>query len=701
MKKLGLLVTALICFLVVFSCKSMSFETEPEELKKGNIGYDEATKQWLGNGKSFVLNYEENLENTVSSVINKNGIFSLKIESPDECCLMLDGQTIFSSANQITDIFALENDVLVVETYSSANESGSIIKLISPSGDVIKSMNLEPPSNCSPYIRSLGCSNENMFIMFDNHLLVLDKSGVTVLSESLDLENPYLVQGGDDKIYIVERLYNNRVYSIDLEAKKIKFIFSCADGRIHSGDNIDFLLLTNSNGLYGLNNDGTANAIMLCNECNISFTGLTKVVPVGDGDYICCIADKTFRLKQVAPKEVRQKTRLTLATIGNLTVLTHSIAAFNQSNSDYYIETVDYSDGGILPYDNAIARLNTEIISGKLPDMVCFSNISPYSFIRNGLLLDLETQFKQDPSISLDDIVIRKSLEKNGGIYFIDNKFCVETLIGKKTVFGDSDGWTFNQYLNLEKTMPLESQMIYNMTKDTFLFYASSRYLRHAIDWQTGEANFDIEEFSKILEACNQIKETPENPKDLQYFDAPIEVSNDRMIAASVFVTDVWELAYIEEKAGCPLSYIGWPSFDGSNGSDVWLMEPVGILSGSNNICGCWEYIKFMLKYPDLNGSISSGEMGNYGLPVFLPLLQKRIEVVQQSEKYPVRLTDYYSDRLMSLIEEIDNVAIYDEKVMELIQAESQKYFQGRVTSEKAAETIHSKINIYLAEQYG
>lgn len=55
----------------------------------------------------------------------------------------------------------------------------------------------------------------------------------------------------------------------------------------------------------------------------------------------------------------------------------------------------------------------------------------------------------------------------------------------------------------------------------------------------------------------------------------------------------------------------------------------------------------------------------------------------------------------MHLIYGIENIAMYEQTVLDIIQKESEKYFAGITTAKKTAEIIESKINIFLAEQYG
>ena len=86
-------------------------------------------------------------------------------------------------------------------------------------------------------------------------------------------------------------------------------------------------------------------------------------------------------------------------------------------------------------------------------------------------------------------------------------------------------------------------------------------------------------------------------------------------------------------------------------------------------------------------------------MPVYMPLLLEKLASAQKSGETPVQLSDDDADRFLSLLSEIENVAIYDNAVLDIISKESAAFFKGDKTAEDAAELIQSKVSIYLAEQ--
>lgn len=311
--------------------------------------------------------------------------------------------------------------------------------------------------------------------------------------------------------------------------------------------------------------------------------------------------------QRAAPTEANSvqtdgKTKLVIATISSKlslmgldNTLSKTVSRFNQENPDYYVEILDYSQNGTISQEDALTKLNTEIISGKLPaDMLCFSNISPYPYITRSLMLELQEKISQDPSFSLEDIAALKAFFVQDGLYFLGSSFIFTTAVGDSSNFGDRYGWTLQEYLDFEASNP-EGWIIYNITQDYFFRCVASRYMRTAIDWQAGTCDFDNANFIGILEASKRIMDKPESDDHILYASGGDSITSGELIVDFIYVTNFYNLAQAQRNSSCKLSYVGWPTADGSCGTDIDVSCPVGILAQSNNIDGCWEFLKYMV----------------------------------------------------------------------------------------------------------
>lgn len=388
-----------------------------------------------------------------------------------------------------------------------------------------------------------------------------------------------------------------------------------------------------------------------------------------------------------------EKIEFTLAACyADWTDLGATVAKFNQSSDRYHVSLKDYSDGGapdVSTRDQLIMKINTEILSGNCPDMLCFDEISPLPYIRKGYLVDLKEYFAQDEEIGLEDLAVSAALERQEGVYYISDKFTYSTMAGLYANFGDRYGWTFSEYLAYEKARPAGTAVLYNETQPVFLETISQLYLPLAIDWEKGECNFASNDFISILEAAERIRETPAESLDIGSGYNETFVGTGQLIAGATGGNHVYDMALAEQRAGARLSFVGRPTVDGSCGSTVRLSYPVGIFSSGAHTEGCWEFIKFMLQ---------NAEPDEFSMPVYLPILQAVVEDAKTNTENPVQMTDEDAERFFEMLKHIDKLYMVDETVLGIIADEGASCFSGHKTAKEAAQSIQDKVCLYLAE---
>lgn len=699
MRKTTFIALVLLLMVILSACVKQEQTVSVSPLPKNNVsGVDPSSGEWVGLGDSFAFKSSEAPENTICVLVYQDDLYYVEAASEKSFNLWKDNDVLFAGDFFCGAASALDG-VWVVQGVYNNGEFDNILSLLSPTGNVLRSFSLNSIYHSSYFASSLRYAAGVLYLSCDSELIVISENGTLICTIKMPSVSAYVVKGNDDNIYVVDKKESNNIYLVDTESSSLASVFTCSQGNMYDGNDSYLLLLATRDGLYGLQQDGNISAIMLCSECSLSFIGLFEIVSLSEGSYHCLFETGANYLVPVRASDVKTKTPLTIATIGQSDSLQLKAATFNQSSDDYFVRIVDYTDGGTYTKENAVLKLNTEIMSGNYPDMVCFSAISPFPFISKGLLIDMQTFIEQDPEMSLEDISIRNALDSPGGIYYIDNKFTFITLIGRNSQFGDRFYWTISEYLNIEDSLPDDVQMIYNMTKETFIEYIASRYIRTAVNWPNGTCDFYNDDFIAILEASQRIRETPEDKNNLTYFDAPVEVAAGRMITASSYVSNVWELAYEEQKAGCRLSFIGWPTVDGTCGSDVWLSQPIGIISEGKHPEGCWEFLKFTLINTSADAPDGLPVSAEHGLPVYTPTLQAKAAAVKASNDYPVHLTDSDIERFFELISSMENVNIYDGTILKIISEESKAFFNGKKTSTDAAQMVQSRASLYVAEQ--
>ena len=152
------------------------------------------------------------------------------------------------------------------------------------------------------------------------------------------------------------------------------------------------------------------------------------------------------------------------------------------------------------------------------------------------------------------------------------------------------------------------------------------------------------------------------------------------------------DVAFDREECGQTLSYIGWPTVDGSNGTDIRLTQAVGINKATKNIEGCWEFVKYLLKNPILIDNAS-------GMPTYAPLVSEDLEMLNSGEP-KFKTTEEDMEIVINLAKESEQLTYYDEEVMNIILNESSAFIQGNASASETAKRIQSRVSLYMKEQY-
>lgn len=652
--------------------------------------------EWTGVGGYYVLEASEIPESTLSVTVTGDDFYyiAISLKNGMEYRILHDDLSVlYTASGSILTRIAVSGDGLwIAEVDYSNDERVYFMRLISENGEIMRTIELSSEYFTNSYLKSALYSSGDLYLIFDNQLIVISEDGTLVCFIKLSESLYSAVLGNNGQVYVIISTDDgNDIFEIDISAGYLVYKLSTDPGIVYSGDDSSLLILETSAGLYGIHADGNSSPIVIWEECSLSLGDIYDLITLSDGRYYCLLSSGAYILKPASFSGAKVKTKLVIASIGSSTSLQASATRFNYSNDDYYVEVVDYTSSGNLTEDQAITKINTELIAGNYSDMISFSSLSPYTYISKGYLVDMREYFESDDKMGIDDIVIKNALESAGGIYYIGNVFFLETLVGLNSEFGDRYGWTLSEYLGIESSMPSGSETLYNTTKEQFLRQICARYIRTAIDWVNGSCYFDSDEFIEILEASNRINENPEDLNNMDYTDGTVRVGKGTLVAAASWVNTVWKLAYEESMAGNQLSFIGWPTADGSCGSDIYLYEPIGIVSQSLNTDGCWEFIKFLLTDVD--------ESSDNGLPVYKPLLDAKIEDAKTDEDNSVQISDTDAERFYALLAAIENTAIYDETVLEIIEEEGESLFSGNKTADQVAKIIQARVSLYVSEQ--
>ncbi len=459
------------------------------------------------------------------------------------------------------------------------------------------------------------------------------------------------------------------------------------------------------------------------NEENVSALTLTE-----DGGIICLLfsyddnSAEIARLVQKDASEIPETKTLRLACNYLSQDLRRQVLDFNRANTGVRIEVIDYSQYATEDdYSAGITKLNTEIISGNVPDLFVADELPIEQYGAKGLLYDLYELIDSDEELSRDSFFpnILKAMETDGKLYSITSTFGIVSLVGNAEVVGEKMGWTLQEMMDVVNAHP-EVQYVLDpgATKSTMLQTMLALNLGEYVDWATGECSFNGQDFIDVLNFCNMFPETYDYSSSNNE-STPALISSGRQLLATFSASDFEEFQMYEAMFGGRLAFKGFPTSEGVGNVVVPNGSRLSISSTCEDVEAAWSFVRGMLT----EEYFSEDNYYVYGYPLnkaaFDKLEAKAME--KQYETDPetgeqVEVStggwgwdDFYVDiyamneeqaqQLEELIASVDRTYSYDKNIMDLVMEESAGFFAGTKTAEQTASLIQDRVSIYVNEQ--
>ena len=460
--------------------------------------------------------------------------------------------------------------------------------------------------------------------------------------------------------------------------------------------------------LYRLN-DESEMVFLLDYSVVRSSRNFHEITSLQDGRYIAWISIDYYIISTSNEEEQcgieDERVTITLATFGSGQLIRESIYNFNQKNNEYTIEIVDYSE-----IESGLAKLNVEIIAGTAPDILYWGfgltgNINPEVYSSAGVLLDLYPYINSDEDIGMGAILpnLLEALQFAGDeLYEMPLSVFLMFVAGSIEVVGSEPGWTFDEYFALLRRYPDATLPFGSAHWSSILSSALSNNYRTFVDWEKGEAHFDCEEFSRLLEMAKDYW----NHIDAQVIEA-VSIQEGKQLLTTNILSNVSSIQRFPALFGTEVNYIGFPTERGVGNSFI-LNGSISINAASDYPDVCWEFLKSMLSYEmQLNR--------NAGFPVTVDALNHRLDNAPQFEEaagflysdnegnsWSVRLEDASLEDIAlvrSLITSCDRIFRINNDIMAIIEEVAPSYFSGDRTLEDTIEIIQSRAQVYVSER--
>lgn len=618
------------------------------------------------------------------------------------------------------DLYYLEQKTLDDETVFSVNlnELPEIKKIVEQQGWL--------------YINGLFAEEDALYLVCGSSILKFDKNGNmvgNVIRQDAGnvLDGASVVRGRDGKYAAVNYGDNGmKVYPLDLANGTIGTAAELAGNSysfsFYPGSGYDFYVSDNY-AVYGYNlGDTTVTKLMSYVDSDIDVWQINNIIPISDTEFYGSYSsasdwkDGVSKFTKVDPKDVKERQVITLAMASTDWTVKSRVIEFNKKNDTYRISLIDYSsESG--EYEEGISRMNTDIVSGKVPDIILLDDSMPTdSYISKGLFADLLPLIEKDEEIDRNDLMpnVMEAFSRDGKLYRLIPSYSIRTIVAKTSDVGEERGWTVEEAMALWDSKPEGTEFIAGATRSEMLNMCMSFAGSQFVNYSTGDCDFNNEGFLNLLEF---LKRFPVEISDDYYTDEYWSSYDSlwrtgKVITQQMYLGDFRNLNYTEKGTfGEPITMIGFPSTD-QDGSVLVPTMQFAISAKSKNQDAAWQFLRYYLTEDYQNEAP--------GFPLSMKVLEKRAEEAMDRPYYIDENgnKEYYDDiiyiddvevtiepmtreevdHFMEILKTFKNVGRYDDTLINIISEEAEPYFNGQKNAGEVAQIIQNRAQIYLHE---
>ncbi|NLO48193.1 MAG: extracellular solute-binding protein [Clostridiales bacterium] len=494
------------------------------------------------------------------------------------------------------------------------------------------------------------------------------------------------------------------------------------------GDYLAFF--SDGTNLYGLK-EGEEEPETLFNwiNCDIDGNNISSLVILPDSRIACLSyaysseSGSNMELAVLTKTDISQvpeKIYLSMATFYMDYTLRAKVIDFNKTNGKYRIEVTDYSEYSTQDdWEAGLTKLSTEIISGKVPDLICTSQQLPlHQYISKGLLEDLYPYIDNDPELGREMLVedVFRALETNGKLYELSPNFSIFTVVGDPNKIGSDPGWTLDDLNKVMSEAP-EGTMAFlpYIVRDEILQTSLTMNMEEYVDWSTGETKFDSPGFIKLLEFANTFPETYNWDEGGPYIDQMELLASGELLLNMMYMYDFNEFQTYRAIFGGNIAFKGFPC-ESKNGNAYIINSGLAMSKKCKDKDGAWAFMRILLteEYQQ--------QFRYWGFPTNKKVFDEKVKDAMTENTYidengnevispknywymgnePIEIyamTQQELDQFMELLRSTDRVMSYDTSMMEIINTEAGAYFAGQKTAQDVAKIIQSRVRTYVNEQ--
>jgi len=629
----------------------------------------------------------------------------------------------FNGFNLPEDFVEDADEEWLMWEYFDVLESFNAIRKLDSDGAEILSVDIDFIADAQEWFWVTGFSIDG-----DGNLYIGTHNGVDVISP--DGEPLFALDGSANSLITlpdgtVANMSWGTMTKIDLAAEDWGDIIEVPINAhtAFSGNDEFLFVFSDSIGLFGFDEE-TNEAVQIVNwiDSEVSADSLRNISFLDDGRLF--VTSENWRMEggsdtelvfltRIRYEDLPERILLTLATFNTNTTIRNAVVEFNRTSATHRIQVVDYSRYSTGDdFFAGLTRLTTEIIAGRVPDIIEISDLPYQHYAARGLLMDLYSFIDEDPELSRSDLVedALRAIEIDGELPFVFSTFGIATVIGDPAVLGATPGWTMDEFratldANPQADVPMGSWL----TREAFLMTAFGLGMHNFVDWVAGTVNFDGGDFAALLEIAITF---PPQPTEEAWARGDVEwdwVDEGELIATGRQIMDnfhMWDFQAAQRAIslfGGDFVFKGFPT-ENRNGHSFYPSLSFAITTSSIDPDGAWDFVRNFLT-EDFQQDYTW-----LGFPTNRAVFENEMEAAMTPSEYDVTidwgwggmaeepLTQAQVDRILDLIASMAGTIGQHRDLMEIVEESADEFFTGQITAQDAARFVQGRAAIYVSE---
>ncbi|MFF2885992.1 ABC transporter substrate-binding protein [Paenibacillus sp. NPDC057967] len=348
--------------------------------------------------------------------------------------------------------------------------------------------------------------------------------------------------------------------------------------------------------------------------------------------------------------------------------------------------------------------MNTALLSGKGSDVLeLIDGLPANEYVEKGLLLNMEDLMNQDDTLKPDYMYMNvlNAMKQKGGNYAIPSGFSVRAFIGDGKRLKDAgineQTWTWQDFADIGKRLTQSEEGLYAMadyTPDMLMQEMTIDSYSSYVDKAAKKAKFNTPEFVALLK---QVK---------NMYDEGVMTAEpgqlDKQLFYSAVLREPADVINVTHTMFDHPRLLQKPhSAEQSGMMRIIPSSTFAIREKSPVKEEAWKLLSFLLSeegqsIPERSGFSLLRSVNERKLDEIKEQIQAG--TLQLYDGKTVKAEDAEFERFHQLLDQADQYAVLDGKVIAIVGEESLAYFSGQKSAEEAAGLIQNRATTFLNE---